>query len=246
MLEYRVYDSRANMGLAAAKDVAFVIKKLLLEKEEVSMIFAAAPSQNELLASLVEDKTIDFRRINAFHMDEYVGIPASSPCSFAAFLNENLFTKVPFKSVCLIDGAAADISKECERYAALLTEKKPEIVCMGIGENAHIAFNDPHEARFDDEKIVKIVSLDEICRNQQVRDGMFETLSAVPKQAVTLTIPALMAPAYAFCVVPAASKADAVFALLNGEIEERVPATALRRHQNAILYTDSGSAERIL
>lgn len=245
-LEYRVYDSRYNMGYAASKDVAFTIKKLLNEKDEISIIFAAAPSQNELLQFLVADKTIDFRRVNAFHMDEYVGLNSNAPQAFGQFLRDRLFDKVPFKSVNIINGTADNIESECERYAALLGEAKPDIVCMGIGENGHIAFNDPHVAYFNDKKAVKVVSLDEVCRNQQVNDGCFEDISLVPTHAVTLTIPTLVSPEYVFCVVPAATKANAVYTLINGEIGEYCPCTILRKHNNAILYTDKDSASRIL
>jgi glucosamine-6-phosphate deaminase len=245
-LEYRVYDSRYNMGYAASKDVAFTIKKLLNEKDEISIIFAAAPSQNELLQYLVADKTIDFRRVNAFHMDEYVGLNSNAPQAFGQFLRDRLFDKVPFKSVNIINGTADNIESECERYAALLGEAKPDIVCMGIGENGHIAFNDPHVAYFNDKKAVKVVSLDEVCRNQQVNDGCFEDISLVPTHAVTLTIPTLVSPEYVFCVVPAATKANAVYTLINGEIGEYCPCTILRKHNNAILYTDKDSASRIL
>ena len=245
-LEDRVYDSRYNMGYAASKDVAFTIKKLLNEKDEISIIFAAAPSQNELLQFLVADKTIDFRRVNAFHMDEYVGLNSNAPQAFGQFLRDRLFDKVPFKSVNIINGTADNIESECERYAALLGEAKPDIVCMGIGENGHIAFNDPHVAYFNDKKAVKVVSLDEVCRNQQVNDGCFEDISLVPTHAVTLTIPTLVSPEYVFCVVPAATKANAVYTLINGEIGEYCPCTILRKHNNAILYTDKDSASRIL
>lgn len=245
-LEYRVYDSRANMGLAAAKDVAFTIKKLLNEKSEISMIFAAAPSQNELLSSLVADKTIDFRRVNAFHMDEYVGLDPNAPQAFGKFLKDRLFDLVPFKSVNILNGCAKDIDNECERYGELLMSAKPDIVCMGIGENGHIAFNDPHVAEFDDKKIVKVVSLDEICRRQQVNDGCFEDISLVPTHALTLTIPTLIFPDYVFCVVPAPTKANAVYTLINGKIGEYCPCTILRNHKNAILYTDQDSASRII
>lgn len=245
-LEYRVYDSRYNMGYAASKDVAFTIKKLLNEKDEISIIFAAAPSQNELLQCLVADKTIDFRRVNAFHMDEYVGLNSNAPQAFGQFLRDRLFDKVPFKSVNIINGTADNIESECERYAALLGEAKPDIVCMGIGENGHIAFNDPHVAYFNDKKAVKVVSLDEVCRNQQVNDGCFEDISLVPTHALTLTIPTLIFPDYVFCVVPAPTKANAVYTLINGKIGEYCPCTILRNHKNAILYTDQDSASRII
>ncbi len=245
-LEYRVYDNRDNMGKAAASDCAAAIKKLLTEKDEISMIFAAAPSQDDFLRALVADKTVDFSRINAFHMDEYVGLDLHAPQAFGQFLRDRLFEKVPFKSVNYIQSDAPDIDSECKRYSDALNKAKPDIVCMGIGENGHIAFNDPHEARFDDEKTVKVVSLDEKCRMQQVHDGCFADISLVPEKAVTLTVPTLMAPEYVFCVVPASTKADAVYTMLNGDIGEYCPCTILRRHENSILYTDADSAKRIL
>ncbi len=245
-LEYRVYDNRTNMGIAAAADCAATIKKLLEEKDTLSMIFAAAPSQNDFLAALVSDTSIDFSRIDAFHMDEYVGLDPHAPQAFGQFLRDRLFEKVGFRSVNYINGMADDADAECERYSALLKDHAPDIVCMGIGENGHIAFNDPHEAFFFDSKTVKVVSLDEKCRMQQVHDGCFADISLVPTHAFTLTIPTLMAPEYVFCVVPAPTKADAVYTMLNGEIGEYCPCTILRRHSNSVLYTDKDSAKRIL
>lgn len=245
-LEYRVYDTRKNMGIAAAKDAAFIIKKLLCEKSEISAIFAAAPSQNELLESLLSDKTIDFKKINAFHMDEYIGLSPDHPKSFGKFLTDKLFGRAPFKSVNLINGLADDIVIECGRYSALLSEVKPEIVFMGIGENGHIAFNDPHVADFHDPLFVKVVELDQTSIHQQVNDGCFASVEEVPTKAITLTIPALMAPEYIFCVVPAATKANAVSALINGEVGNHTPSTSLRLRRGAILYTDTDSAGKIL
>ncbi len=245
-LEYRVYDNRTNMGISAAKDVAAAVKKLLETKDEISMIFAAAPSQNDFLEAFTADETVDFSRINAFHMDEYVGLDLHAPQAFGQFLRDRLFEKVSFKSVNYIKSDASDINAECERYASLLKAASPDIVCMGIGENGHIAFNDPHEAFFNDEKAVKTVSLDLVCRNQQVNDGCFKSIDEVPTHAVTLTIPTLVAPEYVFCVVPAPTKANAVYTMLNGEIGEYCPCTILRKHNKAILYTDKDSAQRII
>lgn len=246
LLTYKIYQTRDEMGKAAAAEAAEAIKKLLETKGEINMIFAAAPSQNEFLAALTADKSIDFTKINAFHMDEYIGLPADAPQRFANFLKRSLFDKVPFKSVNIIDCTAPDPEKECERYAALLKEYPCDIVCMGIGENGHIAFNDPHDADFDDPKTVKVVSLDEVCRQQQVNDGCFRSIDEVPKYALSLTIPALIAPEYVFCVVPAKTKADAVKNTLTGPIDESCPASILRRHKNAVLYLDMDSAALVL
>ena len=240
-LAVRIYDSREEMGKAAAKDIAACIHALLEKKDELRMIFAAAPSQNEVLAALRADTSIPWGRIHAFHMDEYVGIDPAAPQGFARFLKNALFDHVPFASVNLLD-SKAEPNAEAARYSALLREKPIDIVCMGIGENGHIAFNDPHVADFRDPASVKVVDLDEVCRMQQVHDGCFATLDEVPKYALTLTVPTLANAAYQFCVVPAATKANAVKNTVLGEIGEACPATILRRAENAVLYCDADSA----
>ena len=242
LLTVNAYETRAEMGTSAAADIKAKILALLQTKETINMIFAAAPSQNEVLASLALDQEIPWERVNAFHMDEYIGLSADAPQGFGNFLKEHIFGLAPFKSVNYIDISAKDPDKECERYAALLAEYPTDIVVMGIGENGHIAFNDPPVADFADTKAVKPVLLDEICRNQQVNDGCFATIDDVPKYAITLTVPTLFAGDYLFCIVPAATKANAVKATLCGEIGETCPATILRRHKNAILYLDGDSS----
>lgn len=238
------FETRLEMGRAAAADVAAEICALLERQQTVRMIFAAAPSQNEFLDALVAHGEIDFSRIVAFHMDEYVGLPADAPQGFGNFLRRGLFDRVPFGAVHYIDSTAQDMDAECMRYAALI-EPGVDIVCLGIGENGHIAFNDPHEADFDDPCLVKQVSLDEKCRMQQVHDGCFETLSAVPTHALTLTVPALMNAAHHFCIVPAASKAEAVYRTVYGEIGAHCPATALRLCPHAVLYVDQDSGAHL-
>ena len=242
LLTVNVYETRAEMGSSAAADIKAKILDLLQTKKTINMIFAAAPSQNEVLASLAWDREIPWERVNAFHMDEYIGLSSDAPQGFGNFLKEHIFGLVPFKSVNYIDISAKDPDRECERYAALLAEYPTDIVVMGIGENGHIAFNDPPVADFNDPKAVKPVLLDDICRNQQVNDGCFATLDDVPKYAITLTVPALFAGDHLFCIVPAKTKANAVKATLCGEIGEACPATVLRRHKNAILYLDGDSS----
>lgn len=245
-LNVKVYQTREEMGKAAAEEAAAAIRAAIAAKGEINMIFAAAPSQNEFLAHLIADKSIDFTKINAFHMDEYIGLPADAPQGFGNFLRERLFDRVPFKTVNTIDSTAADPEAECRRYAALLQAHPCDIVCMGIGENGHIAFNDPHVADFGDKAAVKVVALDETCRQQQVNDGCFARLDDVPTHALTLTIPTLTAPEAVFCIVPAKTKANAVYATLRGGITEACPASILRRHANATLYCDADSAARVL
>lgn len=240
----KIYDTRAEMGCDAADDIAEAIRGVLARKEACNMIFAAAPSQNEMLAALAAQPDIEWERVNAFHMDEYIGLAPDAPQGFANFLRDAIFDKVPFRSVNCLDGAAAteDTAAECARYSALLCREPVDITCMGIGENGHIAFNDPPVADFDDPELVKPVALDEICRNQQVHDGCFASLEQVPTHALTLTVPALMHAAQVFCVVPAATKARAVRDTMLGEITTACPASILRRHKAATLYLDQDSA----
>lgn len=241
-LQIGVYADRLSMGRAAAEDIGNCIVKLLGEKEQINVIFAAAPSQNEVLKALTEDKRIEWNRINAYHMDEYIGLPADAPQGFGNFLKEHIFGLVPFKSVNYINCAASDPEKEAERYSRLLTENPVDVVVLGIGENGHIAFNDPPVADFNDPKKVKAVKLDGICRNQQVNDGCFARLDDVPEYALTLTVPALFCAKHMFCVVPAETKAKAVYETVNGSIDEHCPATILRTHSDARLYLDDKSS----
>lgn len=245
-LETRIYENRDLMGKAAAEDIAECMKKLLSEKEEINMIFAAAPSQNDMIAALIATPDIDWSRVNAFHMDEYIGLDKDAPQGFGNFLRDRIFSKVNFKSVNYINGQAENIEEECARYSSLLKKFPTDIVCMGVGENGHIAFNDPPVADFNDAKLVKAVKLDEVCRNQQVNDGCFESIDKVPTHALTLTVPALMRAEHVFCVVPAPTKRNAIFTMLTGEISEKCPASILRRRDNAVLYCDSDSAKDIL
>ena len=241
-LRVEIFENRTLMGEAAARDISAKIKELLGKKAEINMIFAAAPSQNDVLKALVEDKTIEWNRVNAYHMDEYIGLDKNAPQGFGNFLKEHIFGLVPFKSVNYIDITATNPEKEAERYGKLLKANPTDIVVMGIGENGHIAFNDPEVADFNDKKVVKPVKLDEICRNQQVNDGCFKTLGEVPTHAMTLTVPTLVAAPWLFCIVPAATKAKAVYETINGKIDEHCPASILRTRDNAKLYLDDKSS----
>lgn len=245
-LKYIVYATREDLGYAAGNAIADKILELLEEKEEINMVFGAAPSQNETLATLISRKEIPWERINAFHMDEYIGLDEKAPQRFGEFLDRAIFKKVPFKSVNYLQGNAEDIDAECARYSKLLQDYPTDIVCLGIGENGHIAFNDPAVAEFDDKVFVKKVWLDDICRQQQVNDGCFPVIDKVPTHALTLTIPALFAGRYLFCAVPAATKEWAVTRTIQGKISEECPATIMRRHAQAILYCDAQSGAGLL
>ena len=230
------------MGEAAANDISEKIKELLAQKSEINMIFAAAPSQNDVLKALVEDKSIEWNRVNAYHMDEYIGLDKNAPQGFGNFLKAHIFGLVPFKSVNYIDITTESPEKEAERYGKLLKDNPTDIVVMGIGENGHIAFNDPDVADFKDEKTVKPVKLDDVCRQQQVNDGCFESIEKVPTHAMTLTVPTLVAAPWLFCIVPAATKAKAVYETINGTMDEHCPASILRAKDDAVLYLDKDSS----
>ena len=242
LLHVQIYDSRQEMGAAAAADIRRCILSLLAQHSQINMIFAAAPSQNEVLAALATDRDIPWNRIHAYHMDEYIGLPAHAPQGFGNFMRAHLFDLVPFASVNCIDSTAPDAQAECARYSRLLAQHPAHIVVMGIGENGHIAFNDPPVADFRDPQAVKVVALDPICRNQQVNDGCFADLDLVPTHAITLTVPTLTAAPHLFCIVPAATKAKAVLETLRGSIGEHCPASILRTCAGAKLYLDPDSA----
>lgn len=245
-LRVRVFDSRKAMGDCAGEEAAACIKKLLAEKETINVMFAAAPSQNETLARLVRDTEIDWTRINAFHMDEYIGLDPAHPAGFRNFLRRAIFDEKPFRSVNFLNGDAPDAQQEAARYDALLREHPLDVCILGVGENGHIAFNDPPVADFDDPKYVKIVELEQRCRVQQVNDGCFETVEQVPTHALSVTIPGLCAAKHMFCSVPAATKAEAIGHIVHDAISTACPATILRRHENAYLYTDADAGKNIL
>ncbi|MGC8667651.1 MAG: glucosamine-6-phosphate deaminase [Chthonomonadales bacterium] len=243
-LHVRVYPDRESMGAAVASDVAFALKTLQEHQAWVRMVFAAAPSQNEFLAALAREKGIEWQRVAAFHMDEYVGLPPGSSQLFRKYLRAHLFDKVQPGAVHYI-GLGADAAAEAERYAELVEEAPIDIVCLGIGENGHIAFNDPAVADFCDPLTAKVVDLDEECRAQQVHDGCFASLEDVPRQAITLTIPALMSGRRLFCTVPGSAKRKAVLRTLRGPITTSCPASILRTHPDCTLYLDAASAEDV-
>lgn len=237
------FPTRAAMGAAAAHDIAAALRAGLADGGRLRVMFAAAPSQQETLAALVGESGIDWRRIEAFHMDEYIGLPEGAPQRFAQWLDAHLFGKVPFGKVHAIQPERFANPTDCATdYAERLAAAPLDIVCLGIGVNGHLAFNDPPVADFNDALAVKIVELDEICRQQQVDDGCFPTFGAVPKQAITVTIPALLSARQMFCMVPGSAKRAAVAATLNDPISTACPATILRTHSNCRLYVDADSA----
>ncbi|MHB1654249.1 MAG: glucosamine-6-phosphate deaminase [Desulfitobacteriaceae bacterium] len=239
-LQVQVYQNRIDMGTAAAHAVAQKMKEILRDKGRVRMIFAAAPSQNEVLARLAQDEEIDWSRVTVFHMDEYIGLPDDDSRRFGRFLEDRLFGIVNPGEVYLIQ-TSQGIEEECARYGELLCTQSIDIVCLGIGENGHIAFNDPWVADFNDPKVMKSVELDQACRIQQVHDECFPTLDAVPTHAMTLTIPTIMSGAHLYCIVPGRTKHNAVKHTLHGPVTTDCPASILRRHPDCTMYLDTDS-----
>jgi len=243
-LKVRVFDTRAEMGKNAAIDAAAYINQIIQAKGEATVVFAAAPSQNELLENL-KTADVEWSKVRAFHMDEYIGLPAEHPAGFGNFLDRAIFKSLPFKECFYIRDGGPNAQEVISRYVQLLGKYPPDMVCQGIGENGHLAFNDPPVADFNDPHQVKVVELDDICRTQQVNDGCFPSFDAVPKTAVTLTISTLLKIPRHFTVVPGTRKAEAVLQTLTGPITTDCPASILRNHDNCTLYLDADSAEKI-
>ncbi|ALJ04760.1 glucosamine-6-phosphate deaminase [Pseudalgibacter alginicilyticus] len=247
MLEFNqninVLSNKKTTGIAAGKAVENCIVKLQKTKKNIRIVFAAAPSQDSMLDYLTKSKSIDWSKVEAFHMDEYIGLLPGSPQLFSSYLEENIFSKVPLiKHIINVEN---DISFEIKRYANLLKEAPIDIVCLGIGENGHLAFNDPHVADFNDPEIVKEVQLDYACRVQQVNDGCFESIDKVPQKAITLTIPTLLKGTHLFCVVLGANKSEAVKNALTKPLSPSCPASILTTHPDCNYYFDKEAYKQI-
>jgi glucosamine-6-phosphate deaminase len=242
LLNVHVFDARAEMGAAAAAMAAAAIREAIRRQGDTAVVFASAPSQNETLDALAVAPGIDWPRITAFHMDEYLGATADAPHSFRRYLAERLFTRVPVGQFHGLHGETDDPEATARGYAALLAAHPPQVCLAGIGENGHLAFNDPPVADFSDPLDVKVVELDRACREQQVADGAFATLDDVPRRALTLTVPRLFRIPALILSVPGARKREAVRETIAGPISTDCPASILRTHANAHLFLDRDSA----
>jgi glucosamine-6-phosphate deaminase len=243
-IKVKIFENKNEMGKAAALEVAEKLNDAVSEKGFANLILATGASQFQFLEHL-QKQPIDWKKITVFHLDEYKGMPVTHPASFRKYLKERILEKVQPKQVHYLNGDVPDIEAEVLRYENLLKEHPIDIACIGIGENGHIAFNDPPVADFNDPKLVKVVELDEACRKQQLGEGWFPTFDDVPTHALSLTIPAIMHCKHISCVVPDERKAEAVYNTLNAEISTDCPATILRTHPETVLYLDSGSASKI-
>ena len=236
----RVFTEEQEMGKASAEFVARKLASVIGEKGTANLILATGTSQFSFLEAL-KKMSIEWNKITVFHLDEYTGITDQHPASFRKYLKERILNEVRPGKVHLIAADAEDLETEMTAYEELLRSYPVDIACIGIGENGHIAFNDPPVADFQDPRMVKLVELDEDCRKQQLGEGWFPTLEDVPKFAVTLTVPAIMACKTISCVVPGKRKAKAVKDTLSGDISTTCPASILRRHTNTWLFLDKDS-----
>ena len=243
-LRVEVYGTPEDLGEAAARRVEGHLASAIVSRGKANLVLASALSQVSFLEAL-QGKAIDWASVAVFHLDEYTELPADHPASFRRFLTERFLDVVRPGCVHLIRGDAGDLQGEIERYESLLRGHPLDVACIGIGENGHIAFNDPPVADFDDARRVKEVELDDACRRQQVNEGWFPSFEATPRRALTLTIPAIMGSGFISCVVPGERKADAVHDALNGPVATACPASILRRHGNATLLLEPASAMRV-
>lgn len=236
--------TRGEMGQEAAAHVCALLTRILAQQPRARLVFACAPSQNEFLTELILQSrgTVDWSRVDGFHMDEYIGLGAKHPASFRTYLRRHFLDHVALGSFAEIRGEAADPAQEATHYAGLLAAAPIDLICLGIGENGHIAFNDPSVADFDDPRSVKVVQLDHACRQQQLNDGCFATLAEVPKQALSLTIPVFRQARHLSVVVPGMRKAQAVAATCLGPLTPKCPASILRTHPSVRLFLDEFSA----
>jgi glucosamine-6-phosphate deaminase len=241
-LEVRVFDDVAEMARDAAAEAASALRAAIDERQAANVMLATGNSQLEFLAELVKDTGLDWSRVTAFHMDEYLGFPPTHSASFQRYMRERVAATLPFKAFHYLAGDTGDAQAEADRYAALLRAHPLDLCCCGIGENGHLAFNDPPVADFDDPADVKIVALEPASRRQQVAEGHFPTIDDVPTHAITVTIPALVRARRLLAIVPEARKAIAVRDALQGPITTECPASYLRRQPRATLYLDADSA----
>ena len=232
------------MGVAAADYVEGKLFEAIEKRGVANLILGTGASQYPLHDELLK-REIDWKKINLFHLDEYIGIDNRHPASFRRFLRERIAEKVSPKSVFYINGDTADTDTEIRHYEVLLKNNPVDVACIGIGENGHIAFNDPGIADFDDPVLLKVVELDDACRRQQVGEGWFPDISDVPEKAITLTVTAILNCRSICCTVPDSRKSEAVLKTLTGDISNECPASVLRRHNDAVLFLDIFAASKL-
>ncbi len=241
-MKIRIFETKQEMGNAAAKKAARVLRDTIDIKNEAVFVAATGVSQFEFLESLTKMSSIDWSKTTMFHLDEYIGVPGTHPASFRKYLKERLIDKVHPGTVHLIKGDPEDPQLECERLNGIISKGTIDVVFVGIGENGHLAFNDP-PANFNTEKPYIVVELNEACRRQQLSEGWFSSLNDVPRRAISMAVKQIMKSKSIICAVPGGRKAQAVKNCLEGDISPYNPASILRKHKNVFLFLDKDSAE---
>ena len=239
-MEIKIFETKEEMGKAAAKRAEEILNTAIASRGKANFIAATGASQFEFLESLTE-ASIDWSKTTMFHLDEYVGISETHPASFRRYLKEKLIDKVRPGEVCLISGDTPDAEKECERLNTILASCSIDVAFVGIGENGHLAFNDP-PADFETEKAYIVVQLDEACRRQQMGEGWFTSLEDVPQKAISMSIKQIMKSEAVICTVPDQRKAMAVKNCLRMEVSPQYPASILREHPRAYFFLDKEAA----
>jgi glucosamine-6-phosphate deaminase len=241
-LNVEVFDTAAELGRASARHTARLIRERVGLQGSARVVVATGNSQLDFVRALKEERDVPWQAVTIFHMDEYIGIPAEHPASFRRWIKENVEEPFSPAKVHYIEGDVEDPEAESRRYERLLQEAPLDLVCLGIGENGHIAFNEPYQADFQDPRWVRKIELDDRSRKQQVGEGHFAGVDDVPRFAISLTVPALLAPQAVQATVPEERKAAAVRAALMGPLSTACPASVLREHPNAVLFLDGESS----
>lgn len=239
-----VCDDPESLGRMAACAGADLIRKAIAQRGEATIIVATGASQFEMLKALVAAPNVDWSRVTGFHLDEYLGMPADHPASFCRYLKERFVDRVPLRAFHYVSGIAADPAAECARVGNLIRQHPVDVAFIGIGENGHLAFNDP-PADFETPEPYLVVQLDEACRRQQSGEGWFATLADVPTRAISMSIPQILMSRHIICSVPDARKAQAVARSVQGPVTPDVPASVLQKHAQTELFLDRASASQL-
>jgi glucosamine-6-phosphate deaminase len=239
-VEVKVFDTKQELGKAAAGDAAEIIQQAIRDRDSAYVIAATGMSQFEFLDALMLE-AIDWTKVTFFHLDEYVGLPESHPASFRRYLRERIVSRVHPRAFHFIDGEAGDVNNECRRVGHLITQQAVDVAFVGIGENGHLAFNDP-PADFETDEPYIVVDLDDACRQQQVGEGWFKSIDEVPAQAISMSIKQILRSREILCIVPDQRKAEAVRACVELSVSPMHPASVLQTHERVTLYLDRDSS----
>jgi glucosamine-6-phosphate deaminase len=239
-----ITDDKEQMGLRAAEHAAESIRQALDQQGEATIVVATGASQFTVLSNLVRQPDVDWTRVTGFHLDEYIGLPISHPASFRGYLKQRFVDHVPLKAFHYIDGERVPVEQECDRLSQLISQHPVDVALVGIGENGHLAFNDP-PADFQTAQPYLVVELDEACRRQQLGEGWFPTFDDVPRRAISMSVQQIIKSRQIVCSVPDQRKAAAVAATLEGPVTPDVPASILQRHAGTTIYLDRAAASQL-